>query len=75
MVKLATTFGGEDLITRGELAKWITVAFDLKAGNAVNPFADVEGHYVDAVKALVENKVTLGKTATTFGTNENCKTW
>ena len=69
--KTATTFGGGDLITRGELAKWIAVAFDLKAGNAVNPFADVEGHYVDAVKSLVENKVTFGKNATTFGTNEN----
>ena len=68
--KTATTFGGGDLITRGELAKWIAVAFDLKAGNAVNPFSDVKGQYVDAVKALVENKVTLGKNATTFGTNE-----
>ena len=69
--KSATTFGGGDLITRGELAKWIAKAFDLKAGTAANPFSDVEGHYVDAVKALVENKVTSGKTATTFGTNEN----
>ena len=69
--KTATTFGGGDLITRGELAKWIAVAFDLEAGNDENPFTDVEGHYVDAVKALVENEVTLGKTATTFGTKEN----
>ena len=69
--KSNTTFGGGDLITRGELAKWIAVAFDLKAENAKNPFSDVEGHYVDSVKALVENKVTLGKTATVFGTNEN----
>ena len=69
--KTATTFGGGDLITRGELAKWIAVAFDLEAGHSENPFTDVEGHYVDAVKALVENEVTLGKTATTFGTKEN----
>ena len=69
--KSATTFGGGDLITRGELAKWIAKAFDLQAGTATNPFSDVEGHYVDAVKALVENTVTSGKTATTFGTNEN----
>ena len=69
--KTATTFGGGDLITRGELAKWIATAFDLKADDANNPFSDVEGHYVDAVKALVENKVTSGKTATTFGTHEN----
>lgn len=66
-----TTFGGGDLITRGELAKWIAAAFDLKAENAKKPFSDVEGHYVDAVKALVENEVTLGKTVTTFGTHEN----
>ena len=69
--KTATTFGGGDEITRGELAKWIAAAFDLEAGNAENPFSDVEGHYVDAVKALVENEVTSGKTATTFGTNDN----
>ena len=43
----------------------------LEAGNAKNPFSDVEGHYVDAVKALVENEVTLGKTATVFGTHDN----
>ncbi len=36
--KSATTFGGGDLITRGELAKWIAAAFDLEAGNAKNPF-------------------------------------
>ena len=57
-VNLHTTFGGGDLITRGELAKWIAAAFDLEAGNAENPFSDVEGHYVDAVKALVGNEVT-----------------
>ena len=31
-------------------------AFDLKAGDATDPFTDVAGHYVDAVKALVENE-------------------
>ncbi len=34
-------------------------------------FSDVEGHYVDAVKALVENEITSGKTATKFGTHDN----
>lgn len=69
--KSNTKFGSGDLITRGELAKWIAVAFDLKAENAKNPFSDVEGHYVEDVKALVEFEVTLGKTATVFGTQEN----
>ena len=67
----ATTFGGGAEITRGQLAKWIVAAYDLKAGNAENNFSDVEGHYVESVKALVANEITSGKTATTFGTHDN----
>ena len=55
-------------ITRGELAIWIQKAFNLKATNTKIAFTDVDVRYTDAVAALVENKVTLGKTTTSFGT-------
>lgn len=55
-------------ITRGELALWLQRAFKLSATNTKIAFTDVSARYTDAVVALVENKVTIGKTATTFGT-------
>ena len=73
--KTETTLGANDPITRGELAKWIAAAFNLKAGNADLPFTDVDvkGHYGDAVKALVQNNITNGRTPTTFGTHDHAK--
>nr|WP_295974420.1 S-layer homology domain-containing protein [uncultured Bacillus sp.] len=73
--KSATSFGAQDLITRGELAVWIEQAFKLQvdAENAVLPFDDVAKQYAQSVAALVSNGVTNGTSATTFGTYDNAK--
>ena len=63
----------ESNITRGELAVWIYKAFDLEPGNGKMPFKDVEGQYVEAVSALVNNDITHGTTPTTFGIKDTAK--
>lgn len=61
------TYRHNDTLTRGQMAKIIANAFDLQAGDAVNPFTDVKNsQYVDYITALFANNVTTGKTATTF---------
>ncbi|MGM7634694.1 S-layer homology domain-containing protein [Bacillus sp. Hm123] len=69
--KTETKFGANDPLTRGEMAKIITKAYDLSGSGVENKFTDVAGHYTDAVNALVKNEITLGKTETTFGTHDN----
>ena len=58
-------------ITRGELALWLQRAFNLKATSTTISFVDVSDRYTAAVAALVEKKVTNGKTTTLFGTTAN----
>ncbi|MGM7634691.1 S-layer homology domain-containing protein [Bacillus sp. Hm123] len=69
--KSETTFGANDPLTRGEMAKLITKAYDLDGAGVENKFSDVGGHYTDAVNALVKNEITSGKSETTFGTHDN----
>ena len=71
--KTETTFGSNQTIRRGELAKWLTKAYDLKSSNEKLPFKDVEGDYIPAVSALVNNGITKGTTETTFGTHDLAK--
>ncbi len=73
--KSATSFGAQDLITRGELAVWIEKAFKLQADPNLAPllFDDVAPKYGPSVAALVSNEVTSGTSATTFGTYDNAK--
>lgn len=68
--KTETTLDSYANITRGELAVWIQRAFEL-TGSADVEFKDVNKNYKEAVGALYANKVTLGKTETTFGTTAN----
>ena len=46
---------------------------NLESGNEKIPFKDVEGDYIPAVSALVNNGITNGTSATTFGTNDTAK--
>ncbi|WP_050616490.1 S-layer homology domain-containing protein [Bacillus testis] len=70
--KNPTTFGAQDLITRGELAIWVQKAFELK-GTADTKYSDVSDRYESAVAALVANKITNGTSETQFGTTQNAK--
>ncbi|WP_042350875.1 S-layer homology domain-containing protein [Bacillus massiliigorillae] len=67
--KTETTFGATEEITRGQLAIWIAKGFKLEGKSDVK-FTDVAEQYKSAVSALVENKVTSGKSETQFGTAE-----
>ncbi|OAH54488.1 hypothetical protein AWH48_07775 [Domibacillus aminovorans] len=69
--KTATTFGSSQNITRGEMALIIARAYDLEGNKANLAFTDVSDRYDEAVAALVDNKVTFGKTETKFGTNDS----
>ncbi|AGX06511.1 surface layer (S-layer) glycoprotein [Bacillus sp. NRRL B-14911] len=68
--KTATTFEPNALLTRGEMAKILANAYDLKSDAAV-PFTDLGPNFGPYIKALYEFEVTQGKTATTFGTSMN----
>lgn len=65
------TFKPNASMTRAHMAKAIDLGFKLEGKSTINPFTDVSDSawYVDHVKALVNNKVTRGKTATTFDPN------
>ena len=71
--KSATSFGAQDLITRGELAIWLDRAFELEGEGDISKFNDVAPNYAEAVKALVANNITNGTSTTTFGTKDNAK--
>ncbi|MFD1861927.1 Ig-like domain-containing protein [Planococcus chinensis] len=69
--KTATSFDFSGDITRGEAAVFLANAFDLKGDTSNVKFTDVNSRYMAAVAALVDNKVTNGKSATQFGTDDN----
>lgn len=71
--KTATSFGAQDLITRGELAIWLDRAFELEGEGDISKFTDATGIYTEAIKALVANNITNGTSDTTFGTKDNAK--
>ncbi|UII55683.1 S-layer homology domain-containing protein [Cytobacillus spongiae] len=70
--KTATSFGSDAPLTRGELAIILSNAYSL-TGEGELTFSDVNDRYAAAVKALVANEITSGKTATSFGTSDAVK--
>lgn len=71
--KTATTFGSNDSLTRGEFAIILSRAYNLSGEGQDLKFTDVSSRYADAVKALVKNEITSGKSATSFGTSDAIK--
>ncbi|WP_338751890.1 S-layer homology domain-containing protein [Bacillus sp. FJAT-52991] len=69
--KTETKFGANDNLTRGEMAIIITRAYKLDGEGTNHSFSDVGKNYTAAVNALLKNKITSGKTDTTFGTADN----
>lgn len=69
--KTATSFGTYQNMTRGEMAIVLSAAYELAASSESIPFTDVNKRYTSAVASLVEAKITQGKNATQFGTNDN----
>ena len=66
--KSSTHFGANDTMTRGEMALLIQRAYKLTGDGVKHPFTDVSSRYDEAVKSLLKNKITQGKTASQFGT-------
>ena len=62
------TFRPEAKITRGELAKILTIAFDLQMNKEMTtPLKDIENTYFETyIKGLYNSGITLGTSATTF---------
>lgn len=68
------TFRPNAPMTRAQTSKILDMAYKLPLeAKTENPFTDVSSSawYVDHIRTLVENKVTKGKTATTFEPNAN----
>ncbi|KAA0955550.1 S-layer homology domain-containing protein [Sporosarcina sp. ANT_H38] len=67
------TFKPNTSMTRAHMAKAIDLGFKLEGKSTRNPFRDVSNSawYVNHVKALVSNKVTKGKSSTTFDPNSS----
>ncbi|MCM3756304.1 S-layer homology domain-containing protein [Sporosarcina aquimarina] len=66
--KTNTSFGSDLSITRGEAAIMLSKAYGIEGDTANVKFGDVGTRYKEAVAALVDNKITTGKTDTSFGT-------
>ena len=63
----ATAFCPDRAVTRAEMAAFLTRAFSLDGATSVSPFADSEGHVLEAeIGALRASGITLGCTATAF---------
>lgn len=71
--KSDTRFGASDEITRGEAALMFAKAYKITGNTANIAFTDVSDRYAAAVAALVDNKITSGKTPTKFGTTDPIK--
>ena len=71
--KTATSFGSDQTLTRGELAIILTRALKLSGDSTALTFKDVPVRYESAIKAMVANGITNGKTATAFGTADPVK--
>ena len=71
----ATTFGPNDTCTRGQVVTFLWRAKGCPEPTVTaHPFTDVKesAYYYKAMLWAVENGITSGTSATTFGPNENC---
>jgi len=66
-------FGPDLLLSRGAMAKFLNLGFDLEDYAVSTPFTDAVGVFAPHIEALYGTEITGGKTATTFGTNDNIK--
>ncbi|WP_342542344.1 S-layer homology domain-containing protein [Paenisporosarcina sp. FSL H8-0542] len=66
-------FGPDQLLSRGAMAKLLTISFGLEDYAETTPFTDAVGVFTPYIEALYGSGITNGKTATSFGTNDNIK--
>ena len=72
---LDKTFRPDETVKREQMAKYIANAYDLKLGDGVTDFADVDSKSALAVyvDAIAEAGITIGKTDGTFGFGDKLK--
>jgi hypothetical protein len=70
----ATTFGPEEQCTRSQMVTFLYRLANTPETEGNQPFADVaeDAYYAKAVQWAVENGITSGTSATTFGPDEGC---
>lgn len=68
--KTKVSFAPHDFITRAEMSKMITNAYNLEKGTSTN-FTDVNKNWVPYVEALKNAEITLGRTNTKFDPDSN----
>ncbi len=69
--KTADTFGTSEPLSRGAMAKFLVLGFDLEVYAEQTPFTDVGGVFAPYIEALYGSGITNGKTATSYGTYAN----
>ncbi|UII55668.1 S-layer homology domain-containing protein [Cytobacillus spongiae] len=69
--KTADTFGTSDPLSRGAMAKFLSLSFELEAYAEQTPFSDVGGVFAPYIEALYGAGITTGKTETSYGTHTN----
>ncbi|MBA9026700.1 S-layer homology domain-containing protein [Peribacillus huizhouensis] len=58
-------------LTRGAMAKFLNLSFDLSEYAIETPFTDVGGVFKEHIEALYGSGIAAGKTATSYGTVQN----
>lgn len=71
--KTEESFGAQDVMTRAEMAKIMTVAFELPIKGTAHPFRDVSATFSDYVQAIYHAGLTSGKSSTLYGANDPIK--
>lgn len=66
-------FGPDSMLSRGAMAKFLNLGFGLEDYAEETPFTDVSGVFTTHIEALYGSGITNGKTATSFGTNDDIK--
>lgn len=69
--KTADTFGTSDPLSRGAMAKFLALGFELEEYAVQTPFTDVGGVLAPYIEALYGAGITSGKTETSYGTHTN----
>ena len=69
--KTADTFGTSEPLSRGAMAKFLVLGFELEDYAEPTPFTDARGVFAPYIEALYGTGITSGKTATSYGTYTN----
>ncbi|WP_050180095.1 S-layer homology domain-containing protein [Domibacillus robiginosus] len=66
-----TQFKPGEPLSRGAMAKFLVTGFELEEYAEETPFTDAGGVFQPYIEALYGTGITSGKTATSYGTNQN----